>query len=516
MRRVRWVPRVLGVMSLGAGLQALGCWPLDYTEDGAAGGQSGNGGSGGSTVVPGCIPSVNPAVSVEESCGVFVNRDAGGAAPAGTKKDPFKALSDAIEAVKGREKGKRNIYLCAQEFTGAVTLPAGVRLYSGFLCAQSESDWHYQDRNRATLSAPAGEIPLTILGGDDESALEDVNVVAEAATEPSGSSIAVMVNEATVSLVRCDIKADTARDAEPWPNFGMPEAPASVGNSGGTACSDPSSVRGGGEKPSACDLASVGGVGGTGNPSSGSPGGAGLPGGATNTGGVGEAAGVLCAKGGDGDAGESGVNGTGFRTIGGIDATGYVGGTGGTGGIGGAGKGGGGGGGSKGGTGGTKCPGAMPAGAGGGSGGPGGCGGAGGNGGRPGGSSIALISLDSSIRFDAVLLQSRNAGNGGTGGRGQEGGDGGAGGPGGSRPVSATALNTGCAGGHGGKGGSGGDGGSGPGGHSLGIAFTGKAPSLQSATVETGTFGAGGSAVNPDFMDGKGVDGRKAPTLKFD
>lgn len=518
MRRVRWVPCLLGVISLGVGLQTFGCLPLDYTEkdEAGGGGQSGNGGSGGSPVVPGCVPSVNPGVAVDGSCGVFVGTLTAGDTQDGTKEAPFQVLSDAVEAANKREKGKRNVYLCGQEYTGALALPAGVRLYGGFDCSTGETDWHYKESFRATLSAPAGQIPLTILGEGDESALEDVNVVAEPAFEAGGSSIAVMAIAVEVSFVRCNIEAFAAKDAAPRPNFEDPPSPARAGNPGNAACSA-SVVLGGAEQQSTCDAGpvSAGGGGGAGNPSSGSSGGLGTPGDAAS--GAGEGAGP-CSKGGDGGVGDSGTPGAGAQNPGRLSGgTGYVGETGAEGGVGGVGKGGGGGGGSRGGVGANRCPtSATSAGASGGSGGPGGCGGEGGPGGQAGGSSIAIISLDSTLRFDAVILRSRDAGKGGTGGRGQEGGEGGVGGAGGSKPASATLLSTGCAGGRGGKGGSGGDGGSGAGGHSLGIAFTGAEPSLQGATVETGKLGAGGVAINPDYMDGKGIDGRKAPMLKFD
>jgi hypothetical protein len=67
------------------------------------------------------------------------------------------------------------------------------------------------------------------------------------------------------------------------------------------------------------------------------------------------------------------------------------------------------------------------------------------------------------------------------------------GGAGGTVPVGLTQLKPGCVGGRGGAGGKGGDGGSGVGGHSIGVAHTGTAPTWDaSTTFTTGTEGAGG------------------------
>ncbi len=76
----------------------------------------------------------------------------------------------------------------------------------------------------------------------------------------------------------------------------------------------------------------------------------------------------------------------------------------------------------------------------------------------------------------------------------------------------------GCNGGAGGGGGNGGNGSGGLGGHSLGIAATGTAPMLDTATksaITPGTKGAGGKGGNMDENMNHGADGMTAACWDF-
>ena len=73
-----------------------------------------------------------------------------------------------------------------------------------------------------------------------------------------------------------------------------------------------------------------------------------------------------------------------------------------------------------------------------------------------------------------------------------------------------------CAGGQGGQGGNGGPGGGGLGGHSVGIAFTGSAPTQAGATTLTqGTAGIGGPGGSGDVGMNVGDDGIAATEQEF-
>jgi hypothetical protein len=107
------------------------------------------------------------------------------------------------------------------------------------------------------------------------------------------------------------------------------------------------------------------------------------------------------------------------------------------------------------------------------------------------------MSIQSTLVIESSQIIATNGGPGGTGAAGQQGGAGGTIGGAGGNTGGLANLKPGCAGGRGGNGGSGGIGGNGVGGHSIGIAYTGTAPTVDSAT----TFTTGMQATGGEKMD---------------
>ncbi|WP_159396822.1 PGRS family protein [Sorangium cellulosum] len=464
---------------------------------------------------------------------MFVSAGRGSAEGSGTKDAPLSSLQEAVALAQ--QNGTGRVYACAgdgEAFNEAVDVPSGVTIYGGFDCGNK---WLWVgDTTKTTLTAEPGAIPLTMHGVPGIVHIEDMHIVAQPGgqqTNETVSSIAAIALSTNVELVRCMLEAG---DAAPGANGALHASAAGVGpagRAGENACSSPdgADVAGGGVVRNDCGTPddpsddSVGGKGGNGSISEGYNGTSGEPvipaDGDEPNGGAGHVRNSVnpCTPGVEGNSRDAGMPGADATGRGAISAAGYAGVGGIAGGRGMSGQGGGGGGGERGASPAStrRCPGGVDnrAGAGGGSGGPGGCGGAGGRGGLPGGASIALVSIDAALSFNAVILKSANGGDGGDGGDGQQGGAGGAGGPGGTVPTGSEGISAGCPGGAGGRGGDGGKGGGGQGGHSLGIAFLGQQPPTEGATVFHGTAGRGGTGGSPDR---RGADGVAMDMLGFD
>ncbi|WP_170229199.1 hypothetical protein [Polyangium fumosum] len=438
-------------------------------------------------------PPSNDSSVVSNKCGIFVSSSASDDGN-GSMAKPFKSLQAALD--KARSTMLR-VYACADDglYAERVDVPAGVSVFGGFSCANGE--WKYDAAKKARINPPAPASPDEVqaslrVAGSKATQLEDLRIEAANATLPGGSSIAVIVDGATVNFVRAEIIAGNgatgAQGATPTDDIGPADSddPAVRGNDGQMACmgggnGNPGGVAKGNE---AC-AASVGGAGGFGKETGGDNGAEGLPQdpfGSFGFGGAGEGV-TSCKSGLDGATGVPGMANIGAQDDGMLDAIrGHVGASGKNGGRGTVGQGGGGGGGAKGS---AVCWGAS-----GGSGGAGGCGGYGGLGGASGGSSIGIVSIGATIGFDAVTITSGNGGTGGEGGTGQLGAVGGNGGIGG---FGTMAMPSACHGGNGGKGGDGGKGGGGRGGHSIGIAYRGGNVSEMGVTIAPGMPGAGGA-----------------------
>ncbi len=451
------------------------------------------GAGGDSGPPPGCVPTAGQE-PVADTCGVFVSAKGDDTAPGvGSKLKPYKTLTAAVAAAAA---AKARVYACAETFTETVTVTAGVGIYGGLDCAKQ---WAYTEGARSTLTTVADAVPLTLSDTASGVELFDFKVQAVPALLAGGSSIAVIANQVTASLTRCDLVAGKGKDGlagtmstGSWPS---PTSPAVRGNDGRAACPALGSSQLGGEAKDnmLCPSANggpIGGDGGNGGITLGGNGAVSPANAQTALGGTGQAASdpmmnCVTGSGQPGAPGMSGGNGEGAigtSAMGQLGLSGYVGVAGKDGVDGKPGQGGGGGGGARGKT--------MCAGASGGGGGTGGCGGQGGTGGTAGGASIALVSLGATLSFATVTVTLGAGGAGGDGGDGQFGGAGGIGGLAGLGNGTASA----CRGGDGGQGGVGGKGGGGRGGHALGIAASGgKAPVTKGVTfLQKGTAGSGG------------------------
>ena len=433
-------------IAVGAGCLLVAVASIGCGDDGEADGEGGNTGNNSSAETTGatstssgnvidlCAPEDGKAI--EPNCGIFVNGDAqpGGN---GSRDAPFHTLADAIAVSDG---ANYRIFVCASLDEAAV-VPPGRAVHGDVTC-----DWNWDFSVRTPWRADADEIPVQVTG-TTPATITGFAITAEAATLPSGSSIALLVNGGTLDLARVDLVAGDAVsgvDGVSGMNgaIGLPggNATASAPGTGGTGGCIPGGV---GAISTSCSTPEVC------NYNQAQPSG------------LGGMSGPMCTKGDDGADGVDGADGAhgakgsispdGFTPVHGIN--GVAGGNGGASGGGGA----------------------TPDDAGGGSG-AAGCGATPGTAGTSGGSSIAIVSLDALIRFDTVTASVGSGGDGGVGGSGRTGGTGGTGGSGycdGTLIQCAAPGGSGCGGGKGGDGGDSGTGGSGAGGHAVIIAYTG-------------------------------------------
>ncbi|MDI1445700.1 PGRS family protein [Polyangium sp. 6x1] len=474
-------------------------------------------------VVPRCVPAWNDG-PVPADCGVFVSTSLGDDEGAGSQDKPFRTLAHAI-LIAGAD---RPIYVCAEDFSERLVLPAGASLFGGLDCQEG---YRWKDTTQKTrLYGLPDEIPLVLAPGSHVSRIEDFAVFAADATRPGGSSIALLADHTRAELRRCDVRAGAGADGEdgaalPYDSAldgfdgevgqAVCVAAPELGTPGGTRvermCEDGNVSMGGrggdgGAIPPGSSQSTPGKAGEIGAPAVASFG----------LGGAGDAGwGWSCTtgKGTPGNDGARGTPGTGAAGFGRLDATGYFGIAGGTGGLGLPGQGGGGAGGARGAA--SICANATPgAGASGGSGGSGGCGGKGGKGGGPGGASIGIASVESSIALWDGRVASDRGGKGGKGADGQPGGAGGMGGKGGTgKGLSAPDA---CQGGAGGMGGKGGPGGGGLGGPAFVIVHVGGEPELRGAvSLATGKPGDGGLGGDGDVAGNRGAPGIGAAIRGF-
>lgn len=497
MRAAFDVGLLLGIVGLSAAFAASGC---DYKCDPDFGTAECE-----TPPDPKCVPFLNPDQAVDSGCGVFV-RKTGDDANLGTKDQAVSTIAQAIELWKKNPTAdaetKAAIYLCAEEFNemSGVSLPAGLLIYGGLDCnATDASAWAYvspgEGEIETVITAPEGTVPLRFLPSTGiGTVLYDVHVIAKTVpdTMPGVSSIAVIAEGANVEFVRSVLETGDGAKGEDGAPYDTAAQGGVNGNDGIAACDMGAFVETEGPMSTcAGGVVSMGGAGAggaittTAAPTAGTPG--------ADNAGVSESASGPCMPGKIGFSPEPAGTEEPVTGLGSLDKTvGYIGVPGNSGQPGAIGQGGGGGGGTR------SKPGAMNQcgtgpGASGGSGGTGGCGGAGGRPGQPGGSSIAVVSLKSTIKLTETRVRVGKGGAPGLGGSGQTGGAGGIGGIGGAAKPGVAA---GCGGGAGGKGGDGGAGSNGVGGHAVGIAFSDTPPDLDEASIieVTGSAGAGGQS----------------------
>jgi hypothetical protein len=434
-------------------------------------------------------PHDDPCV-IDESYGVFVS-PRGSDANAGTRASPLMTIGRGMDLAKTTAK---RLYVCAGSFGERLVVTAardGVNVYGALDCAT----WKSGSANKVIVAPPRPGYALELDSLQAGVTFEDVEFDAPAGVNAGESSIAVFANKSSaVAFHRVTMVADVAADGA----AGAPGGP----NADGGLSADPSnwatqSLNGntgqdaGGAPSNTCTCldtsSSTGGRGGGAGLGGQSPG-PGLPAYGVDGGGNAGTNGTPCGAGsttGDGANAPIGGADTANASWGVLSATGWTPALGTPGSNGKPGQGGGGGGNGR-----------LSSGAGGG----GACGGCGGVGGKPGwggGSSIALLSYQSSVTLIGCTLTVKAAGTGGAGGKGEPGQAGGS--PG---APSGVGIGIGCTGGAGGAGTGGNGAQGGPGGLSLGIGYSGSAPTIdgvlvvQAASqsgVMLGTAGVGGA-----------------------
>lgn len=451
---------------------------------------------------------------VRDGCGVFVSASMGSDEDgSGTRMMPYRTIAKALQV---SEKGHHTVYACAEVFEEALVATGGYRVLGGFAC---DEDWTRAVPDRKTeVRAGPGLQALRVQPGEGAARFVDVRFRAADAVDPSGSSIAALLEDGSASsFARCQFVAGRGMSGADGVSAitGSPVAASGPhGLSGANACIA-DAPPGGAFVATECDdgMISSGGLGGAGGPEEGFDGTEGTPLPAPNpdgfgASGAGEAVDATCAPGLDGAPGEAGEHGLGGHGFGALHALGYTGRSGADGGHGKPGQGGGGGGGARGGP--MFCGNKPNGGAGGGSGGAGGCGGRGGRGGTYGGASIGIVVGDAILATEACEIWTDDAGDGGSGGMYQLGGQGGVQGLGGH---GAGGSNKACAGGAGGHGGRGGYGGGGSGGPSVGVAHRFAIGEQSLTMVNQGKPGLGGWGGNPNIPELAGDPGVAGLTL---
>jgi hypothetical protein len=506
MNRFHWLTAMLALAGLALLTHAAGCIvPTDLDDCDVYPHAGCTGGTGGGTPA-GCNPTTSTS-PVADSCGVFVSSSKGSdASGTGTKEAPYQTLPKALGAAAGMP-----VYACGETFTvtQTVTLSAKVDLYGALDCAQG---WAYDATTKTQLQADttATPIPMTLSMGASGSSVHDFAITAADATMTGGSSIAVLDDQAALTLENVDIAAGAGMAGAAGAPQSQVTTPTSASGTNGAddaSCNMTSNIPGGTGGTNICNgSATNGGNGGEGLPVAvGDPGASGQPTTPAN-GGAGQTS-TPCQTGGSGNevtAGEAadGMPGTGAHGIGDVSASGYQPPAAMLGTAGSAGQGGGGGGGAH------ACDANnMFAGPSGGGGGAGGCGGAAGNFGTSGGSSIGILALGAKLTLTTVTITTKAGGIGGAGASGQPGENGGV-------PGSPGAAGA-CPGGSGGQGGAGGPGGGGAGGHSVGIAVkNGTLPTLGTTTITPGNGGMGGAGGDTTTQT-QGDPGLGCKTLDF-
>ncbi|WP_437294142.1 hypothetical protein [Sorangium sp. So ce426] len=481
----------------------------------------------------------------EDGCGIFVSSSLGDDANPGSRAEPVKTFSKALELA---DMGSHRVYACAETFEETLGF-YGISIWGGFDCANG---WRHLGASARTVVAPEGPVPQVVrFGGQgltfanlrflapDGNDVDHVQkgsvgiatlqgvqlklmaseVITGRGGKPGGSSIPIYLRDGSeIEVIDSRIVAGDGADGEPGAAAeGAAASDGTPGHSGADACTA-DAMAGTPAVTTECDDGrSASGEGGLGLVDRGSGAGNGEPLPDPNptgagAGGVGQVGSTACSDGQRGLDGAVGAQGQGGRRPGAV-RWGVTLGKGQDGKFGRPGQGGGGGGGARGGS--MACGAGPIGGAFGGSGGSGGCGGKPGKGGFAGGASIGIATRGSKIKIRGTTIETGRGGRGGAGGAGLPGGSGAPGGDGG-RAVPDTLP--GCRGGDGGNGGPGGGGGGGLGGHSVGIAYLGATEVTREeveATFALGTAGKGGPGGDPGATESAGDDGVVAEFLPF-
>ena len=436
---------------------------------------------------PTCDPSEDtkdPNGCVADEHGLFVDSFSGDDGNNGTKKSPLRSISAALAS----STDKPNIYVCEGTYAEHLTNARAASIFGGYACA----DWSYSGIKAKVVPTDAGVV-LSLTQVRDSVIVSDLEITAPPGNGAITSSVGVFVGSAkAVKLRRLSVTAGAGAKGR---NGVRGDSGSIVKVSSGSTVStgvSGSGLNGGAAKTCTCGNGATstgakgGDAAGTTDGADGMPAYASMP-----AGGKGQTA-AECAVGGAGSMGAEAPVPTDATPppVATIDAAGWHAGDGGDGTIGNAGQGGGGGGGAAGG--------------GGGGGGCGACPGTGGGGGKAGGSSIALVTFESTVVLTASTFTSgvpADAGDGALGGGAQSGG------------MEGTGVGGGCSGGRGGSSSDGAAGSGGAGGVSAAIAYRGTKPMADGTTLLTvgstvgGKGGNGGNGLNdgPDGITGEAL-----------
>ena len=476
---------------------------------------------------PVCAASLLPtedACVIDEAFAIFVSASRGAPSGNGKRATPFSSMQTAINAAKAASK---RVYACAEPYAETVTFANGVSIFGYFDCAGGTWTTSTGHAHINAPTSPAARATNIVT----PTRIEGLEIIAPDATAFSGSSIALIATGSPgLSFFHARLHAGAGKDGDSGTE-GL--RLLQTGTLNGTANTGVNECGG---NVFACDVANLGGAGGT-SICSGAPGhnggqggdggfggrwqnglagaselptfGSPQPGTATTAVGANFDGVHSGASGGVGANGASGVSATGMGVF---SATGYVPADGvpGLNGLPGAGGGGGAG---------HSPLGILPnnnpdwygvSGAGGGA---GGCPGLAGTAGKGGGASIAILAIDSPIHVQSSIIETSHGGAGGWGTFGSAPTPGGFAGD----DVAGPSFGPNPLGGNGGGGGQSGVSGHGAGGPSIGVASHGVAPTLDAAPV-VGPGGAGGPA-DTSPIDGKTIPasaaGRSAMTYAF-
>jgi hypothetical protein len=432
---------------------------------------------------------------VSERCGIFVAPDGFGGVSTnpGTRMRPLASIQAALElAIPGNVNW---VFVCAgtyEEHVAMTSIHAGLRVFGGLACPGApEGAWAPVKGRRAVVRQPAADAANAPEWRIERSALsvtlEALEITARDATEPSSSSVALLVRDCASVTLR-DVVLRAGRGAagvtgavgdeglvedsyvpkvSDFERYGVSfrcstGGTVSSGNGGNNAAPDGSAAR--------RVLSTSGGEGGTQKECN------------------------AMSKGGrNGASGKDGAAGAGATSLGGLDGEVWrtPAGTPGTSGT----PGEGGGGGAIAEVRSEPLPGNNPDNFGGGGGG-GTCGGGGGHAGGGGGGSFTLMAFGSNVTVAASELTSGDGGAGGAGGAGRDGID--TGGHLGYRGYFP--RGTGCFGGQGGQGGRGGNGGGGAGGPSFVVLADARSnvvtDAATTAATKVGAAGQGGAGLS--------------------
>ncbi len=151
------------------------------------------------------LPTENACV-IHESAGVFVSASRGSDAGDGTRAKPLKSISDAIV---GAARDGRRVYVCAETYEAPLTLGDGVNVFGYFDC--SAADWKVTE-GRAKI-APKEGVAALAKGIVKPTRIEALDISAPDGKAAGDSSIGLIAQDSGgLSFLNTRIAAGKGRD----------------------------------------------------------------------------------------------------------------------------------------------------------------------------------------------------------------------------------------------------------------------------------------------------------------